>query len=42
MWNLKYGTDEPICGRNEQTHKHREQMKRGKGEGEGWTGNLGW
>ena len=42
MWNLKYGTNEPI--NQKQTHRHRDQTcgcQGGVGEGEGWSGNLG-
>ena len=42
MWNLKYGTNEPIY-RRETTHRHGEQTCgfQGKVEGTEWTGSLG-
>ena len=42
MWNLKYGTNEPIY--ETETDRHREQTcgcQGGAGMGEGWIGSLG-
>ena len=40
MWNLKYGTDEPIC--KGETHTQRMGLWLPKlGEGVGWTRSLG-
>ena len=39
MWNLKYGTNEPVY----KTHSQRDQTRGCQGgweEGEGWTGSL--
>ena len=43
MWNLKYGTDDPIS-KTETGHGLREQTCScwWGGGGVGWTGNLGW
>ena len=43
MWNLKYGTDDPIH-KTETDHRHGEHTcgcGGGVGEGGGWMGNLG-
>ena len=43
MWNLKYGTDEPIykIETDSQTWRIDLWWSRGKGEGVGWTRSLG-
>ena len=39
MWNLKYGTDEPIY-RTETDMESRLMVAKDEGEGMGWTGSL--
>ena len=47
MWNLKYGTNEPIMNlstKQKWTSRRREEThccQGGGGEGEGWTGSVG-
>ena len=42
MWNLKYGTNEPISKTNRLTDiKIRLVVARGRGKRERWIGNLG-
>ena len=41
MWNLKYGTNEPIYRAETDSFRHREQIVVAKGEAEGCTGSLG-
>ena len=43
MWNLKYDTKEPIykIGNDSETWSTDLWLPRGRGEGMGWTGNLG-
>ena len=41
MWNLKFGTNEPIQNRNRLTDiENRLGVAKGEGDGAGWTGNL--
>ena len=41
MWNLKYGTNEPIYKTKRLTDiENRLVVATGEGEGGGWTGNL--
>ena len=42
MWNLKYGTDEPIYRTEIDSQIWRADLwlPRGRGEGVGWTGSL--
>ena len=44
MWNLKYGTDEPIyrTETDSQTWTSYLWFLRGEEEGVGWTGSSGW
>ena len=43
MWNLKYGTNEPIDGTDtdSQTWRTDVWLPRGREEGVGWMGSLG-
>ena len=41
MWNLKYGTNEPILKRQTQTQRTDLWFPRGRGEGVGWIESLG-
>ena len=43
MWNLKYGTNEPVykTETDAQTQRTDLWLPRGTGEGVGWTGSLG-
>ena len=42
MWNLKYGTNEPIYETETiMDIENRLVVAKGEGEREGWTGNLG-
>ena len=43
MWNLKYGTNEPMykTETDSQTWRIDLWLPRGRGEGMGWTGSLG-
>ena len=41
MWNLKHDTNELIYETDSQTERTDLWLPRGRGAGEGWTGNLG-
>ena len=42
MWNLKYGTNEPIYRtETDSTDIHNRLVAKGKGGGSGWTGIWG-
>ena len=42
MWNLKYGTNEPICKTETDSQTQRiDLVAKGEGEGVGWTLSLG-
>ena len=42
MWNLKYGTNEPVYKTETDTDiKNRLMVAKGEGKGVGWTGSLG-
>ena len=44
LWNLKYGTDDPILKKQKQimAKESRPGVPGGKGEGVGWTGTSGF
>ena len=43
MWNLKYGTDEPIYRTERLTDtEHRPVVAKREGKGVGWMGVWGW
>ena len=43
MWNIKYGTNEPIYrnGNRLTDMENKPVIAKGEGEGVGWTGSLG-